>query len=753
MSCDAKKTNLHLLDTVPLFSKLTTRDREAMIMELKERVYHTGDILMNQGDMSSAFFIVQQGMVLITKQSVDRGREDVEIIKEGGYFGEANFLKPVKNAASAVAKTEVRALVLEREKFTQIVGAKRLDVKFGKRIAINSDNIGVGEETKVIAQNSGTNKVKSDQVRCFLIQSVSKNVLFKNLDEKQIHSIVDDMFRLEIPAETVVIRQGDTGDYFYAVESGLFDIFVSRGGAPPVNVNDPKVPGKCFGELALLYNAPRNATVVAKETSVLWAVERNSFRQIISRVSANKLAEYDAVIQTIPILTLLTDMERGRLADALELKSYAPQSVMIEQNAKNDTLYMIISGEAVASQSTIDEISGEAIMIEVARLKPGDFFGDKALIHDETVPAYVSALSSVQCVCLDRRSFIQIVGPIDNLIQRVTRIVKPKDPIPILEKRSVIKYDRKKDFEVIGILGVGSFAVVELVKEKKTGQTFALKSLSRASIKLPSQKQHVLNEKNVLASLDSPFLVKMFGTCKDDSALCFVLEPCLAGELFSLMQRQIHLPELSARFYCACVINAFEAMHKAGIIYRDLKPENLLLANNGYVKVADFGLAKLVLERTWTVCGTPDYLAPEVVCGQGHGKGVDWWTLGVFLFEMLTGEPPFFDEDVMQTYQKIINSTVSFPNYISSTAQSFISELLQPKVAKRLGCGHNGALDLKNHAWYAGFDWNALEKGKMVPPYIPTILHQEDLSNFEEILETSVDFPICTDNSGWDADF
>lgn len=133
------------------------------------------------------------------------------------------------------------------------------------------------------------------------------------------------------------------------------------------------------------------------------------------------------------------------------------------------------------------------------------------------------------------------------------------------------------------------------------------------------------------------------------------------------------------------------------------------MADNGYLKIADFGLSKKVPERTWTVCGTPDYLAPEIVCGQGHGKPVDWWTLGVFLYEMLVGETPFFDDDIMQTYQKIINCKLKFPEFVSPLAQSFITGLLQPKIAKRLGCSHSGAAEIKAHPWFDGFDWQALE--------------------------------------------
>lgn len=489
---------------------------------------------------------------------------------------------------------------------------------------------------------------------------------------------------------------------------------------PPINVHDPKVAGHTFGELALLYNAPRNANVVASEPSVLWAVERHAFRKIVTRVSAKKMAEYEQVIRNVPVFTLLTKKERNRLAEALEVKSYPAKATIVSQNATNDTLFIMIGGEALATQAVADK-QGKTSVVEVARLFPGDFFGDKALIQDECIPASVSAVSVCQCVTLDRAAFISLVGPIEELLARAKRgqaeaeEKAAADSASNYAKRVIVSYNRKTDFDVIGILGRGSFATVTLVKDKKTKNTFALKALARNSITVPAQRQHVLNERNVLAALDSPFLVKMVGTAKDDTCLCFVLEACLAGELFTVMQQQVRLSEASAKFYGACVILGFEFMHSRNIIYRDLKPENLMLGDNGYVKIADFGLAKQIQDRTFTVCGTPDYLAPEVVCGQGHGKGVDCmiilcvlmlfigWTLGVLLFEMMVGEPPFFDEDIMQTYQKIINAQCVFPSYLSPQGVDFLRNLLQPKAAKRLGCGRNGASDLKNHPWFNGY--------------------------------------------------
>ena len=647
----------------------------------------------------------------------------------------------------------------------KLVGVHRLDVKFGKRNAINSaavkDPNANSEEANVIGKLANAIRQKDDAMRVFLTNAVSKNILFQGFDEEQVAAIVDDMFRVDISPQTTVIKQGDFGDFFYVVEKGRFEIFVANAkvpNAPLINVHDPKLAGQSFGELALLYNAPRNATVVAAEPSVLWAVERHAFRKIVSRVSAKKLAEYEQVIRNVPVFTLLTQKERNSLAEALEVKSFQSRGQIVSQNAINDTLYIMIGGEAIATQQVTDS-HGKSSAVEVARLFPGDFFGDKALIQDECIPASVHAVLACQCVCLDRTAFIRLVGPIEELLARAKRgqaeaEEKAASEAQVAKKRSIVSYNRKKDFDVIGILGHGSFATVSLVRDKKTKETYALKALARNSITVPAQRQHVMNERNVLASLDSPFLVKLHGTAKDDTALCFVLEACLAGELFAVMQQQVRLSEASAKFYGACVILGFEYMHQRNIIYRDLKPENLMLGDNGYVKIADFGLAKQITDRTFTVCGTPDYLAPEVVCGQGHGKAVDWWTLGVLMFEMMVGEPPFFDEDIMQTYQKIINASVTFPGYLSPQAVDFLRNLLQPKPAKRLGCGRNGATDLKNHPWFAGFDWSGLENCRLKAPFQPVIKNREDLSNFEDFSSEPIqDFPSVPDNSGWDADF
>lgn len=203
------------------------------------------------------------------------------------------------------------------------------------------------------------------------------------------------------------------------------------------------------------------------------------------------------------------------------------------------------------------------------------------------------------------------------------------------------------------------------------------------------------------------------------------------GEFFTHLRKLGRLENDAARFYAAQVVLIFEYLHKQSIVYRDLKPENLVLDRLGYAHLTDFGFAKRLTGKTYTLCGTPEYLAPEVLLNRGHGKGVDWWTLGIFLFEMLAGQPPFVDDDTMGIYSQIIEGRLVFPKFFERGAKSLIRHLVTQDVARRFGCLRRGADDVKDHKFFLGLDWEALYGMALTAPVVPRVGAEGDVSNFD----------------------
>ena len=224
---------------------------------------------------------------------------------------------------------------------------------------------------------------------------------------------------------------------------------------------------------------------------------------------------------------------------------------------------------------------------------------------------------------------------------------KDKDKEKSRKKKMRIKV---KDYEKLKTVGLGSYGRVRLCKNKKTGNIFVMKILKKNDIIKQKQVDHVYSEFNILTMLKHPFIVQLFGyNFEDPKYIYFIMEYIQGGELFTLLRTKGTFPVPQTKFYIAHIITIFEYLHSKNIVYRDLKPENILINKNGYLKLTDFGFAKqLENEKTYTLCGTPEYLAPEIILNKGHGKAVDWWTLGILLYEMLVGIDPFSDDDPMK---------------------------------------------------------------------------------------------------------
>ena len=317
---------------------------------------------------------------------------------------------------------------------------------------------------------------------------------------------------------------------------------------------------------------------------------------------------------------------------------------------------------------------------------------------------------------------------------------KDKDKEKSRKKKMKIKV---KDYDKLKTVGLGSYGRVRLCKQKKTGNVYVMKILKKNDIIKQKQVDHVYSEFNILSMLKHPFIVQLLGFNFDDPKyIYFILEYIQGGELFTLLRTNGTFPVPQAKFYIAHIITIFEYLHSKNIVYRDLKPENILINKNGYLKLTDFGFAKqLENEKTYTLCGTPEYLAPEIILNKGHGKAVDWWTLGILLYEMLVGIDPFSDDDPMKTYQKILKGKINFPKTINKDAKSLIKHLLTQDTTKRFGCLKNGVKDILNHRLFIGYDWKNFVFLKMEPPYIPPIKSATDTSNFESYPDSDVESP------------
>lgn len=295
------------------------------------------------------------------------------------------------------------------------------------------------------------------------------------------------------------------------------------------------------------------------------------------------------------------------------------------------------------------------------------------------------------------------------------------------------------DFDLGATVGMGTFGRVRVVKIRGSADRapFALKIMKKSEVIRRKQVKHVKDEAAILSQIQHPFVVNLLATFQDEKRLFLLLEFVNGGELFSRLRTKNRLPEQEARFISAEVCLVFEYLHSRSIIYRDLKPENVLIDSAGFIKVTDFGFAKEVDDRTWTLCGTPEYLAPEIIQSKGHGKGADWWALGILLFEMLAGYPPFYDENPFGIYQKVIGGRVDFPRHFELMATALIKRLLTHDRSKRYGCLKGGADDIKGHRWYRGFDWESLLSRQLQPEYTPSARAADDTSTFDRYPEST----------------
>ncbi|PIA16126.1 Pkinase-domain-containing protein [Coemansia reversa NRRL 1564] len=309
-----------------------------------------------------------------------------------------------------------------------------------------------------------------------------------------------------------------------------------------------------------------------------------------------------------------------------------------------------------------------------------------------------------------------------------------------------------EDFSVLHLIGKGGYGKVYLVRHKLTGRHYAMKVLRKASILLQRRQiGFTMTERTILSKVQHPFIVKLYYAFQSNSKLYLIMEYVAGGELFTHMANERIFSEDQATFYAAELVLAISHLHRLGIMFRDIKPENCLLNRNGHLVLTDFGLSKTALGgdgRASTFCGTPAYMAPEILnSSPSYDFSVDWWSLGVLIYEMLIGSVPFKGKAPMQVAKNIAKMKVNYPNYMTPDAKDLIRRLLRKTPAQRISYGAKGVENIKSHRFFRKIDWTRLEKDheSLIPPIIPAVSGDADVSNFaaeftEEQLPPSLAF-------------
>jgi len=748
---------LNFLSKVQLFKRLPNDQHAVLAAACQRQEYPLNHVLIKQGDDGNEFFVIVSGRVGVT---IDGNK--VATLTTGDYVGENALLRNEPRTATITAETSISVLKITRDKFRELGLNEKLE--FTKRQAV-----GGGAERNVATKPPSP---KNASERTLISEAIKRNSNMQTmgLTDDKISNLVDVAWMESVPAGKEIITEGDLeADYFYIVKEGNFEILISR--SENVQSADQAIgshterlgtvgTGGSFGELALLYYAPRAATVKARTASIVYVIDRINFKNVLAMSAEDFAKEHRKYIDKVEILGDLKDDEKTEVAKALVETNFSEGETIFEQGEKGKTFYILYQGEVSVIKS------GKEVAKKTATADKAEFFGELALLSDAQRTATIKVVSPVaKTLSLDKTSFDLLLGPLDEIKKRgktggESKVGRGSMAVVPTEAKSTQGSRQKiyrKDLARLGLLGCGGFGAVELVEHTQTKDTYALKALSKGYIVKCGMKKGVMSEKNIQIMCDSPFVVKLYETFNGEQSLYFLLELALGGELYATYSKKgFHGSEKHAKFYISGTVYSFEHLHEKKIIFRDLKPENLLLTDEGRIKLTDMGLAKVVVGKTYTTCGTPDYFAPELIASVGHTHAVDWWTLGILTFELMAGHPPFESAAPMQIYSKVTKgiNKVSFPTKLRGACEDLVKGLCRKEPSDRLPMKKGGTDNIKKHSWFTGFDWTAMKNMTLEPPYKPKVKSKKDIANFsarKEDMPPQVKYK--DDGSGWDADF
>jgi len=730
-----------------VFAHLAANDLAQVVARMARTVATAGTVIIEQGAPGDCFFVLECGRAEIVVDGAVVGAYD----KPGASFGELALLYSARRAAT-IRSTE-RCVLWS------------LDMRTFHRLAIRRHKAGARGRVEFLR------KVK----------------LLAHVGDTQLAKIADALTEVAYAKGARIITEGETGDDFFLVRRGAVECTrrkptaetpggttTSGGGDEADEASSQQQQmlmrlgaGDYFGEMALVLDEPRHADVTALEATSVYKISRHDFARLFGPL--RDLLQHQMrlrILKSVGLLRDLADDVLAQLAGRMRVQVFAPGARVVTEGEAGSRFYIINEGSArVTKKGTADATFGAGGPAEtvLGTLKEQDFFGERALITNEPRAASVVAVTQLECLVLDGDAFRAHLADVDAVKKERHR-----------KRTSAGTHGdaarpRAEDLQRLRTLGTGTFGRVALVVHQTPQQrrgggapptVYALKQMQKAQIVASHQQRNIMNEKNLLLLCSHPCVLGLVATYQDRDCLYMLMDLVQGGELWSLVYEKVretaHLrargfgcfDEAAATFYAGCVVAAFEHIHGYGIAYRDLKPENLLVDARGYVKVIDFGFAKqvpwtddrgAVHDKTYTICGTPEYLCPELLQSRGHDRAVDYWALGCLVYELLVGKTPFADDRQPETFRKILNArkllhdtSALWPPRFPPAAKQLVQGLCKHEPAYRLGMQRGGVRgDIAAHPFFAGVDFDGLVAGRLDAPYVPHIKDPLDVSNFD----------------------
>jgi len=699
---------------IPLFSKLNDVQSLELATHTKRGNYSQGERIVTQGHAGGKFHIIFEGKAVgLVKQMGYQGHNETELftLRMGDYFGHEPLLLDDAHAYSVIATSHVVTLWIRAQSFVELF-AEKLNVAFGKRHPLQFEP--TRQMIRRVRRNS-PRPVKRrrvpDSVQKLIHDSLMSCEIFWNLESEKINALIETMSPVDLGRGVRITTQGEEINEFFVIEHG----------EATVVINDPfgnehvlrqVLAGETIGALSMLYNCAAPETIITNsEDTRLWMTTKHDFKKILLTKTSKKLLDFQDALKRMEILSALLEAERQRLAEVIDEVNFDKGDNIVKEGSRNYVLYLIRSG--CAQVSVRDK--------EVFRLGPGDYFGMYSLMRGLASNCTVKPIGGPLCtLTVDHDTFHTLLQPLHDTFTYA--IDRRNERIEDVQANQIRNYIGREHINKLRLLGRGAFGEVHLVEHRETHQQFALKCVSKGHVMANGEPEYIIQEKNIMLMLDSPFLIKLYSAFQDEQWCYFLLELGLGGQLWDLLTVHRRFSDDMTRFYTACLMLGLEHMHERGVIYRDLKPENALLDSTGYLKITDFGFGKIIGDqKTTTMCGTPDYIPPEIVRGVAYSFGADWWTLGICIYEMLCGQCPF-QGDEPRRYPRLLKADIWFnPDIFSKNAQAIVKDFCKVNPSDRLGVLEGGTTLIKDHDFFkeAAFDWASLRARTLPAPHVP----------------------------------